>query len=164
MSPRAAWRLESLGFNQVYDFVPGKAAWLAMGWPTEGTQADRPTAGDLARTDVPKCCLDDTVTDASRQAESSEYDFCLVVNDRGIFMGRLRANAFTRPGDTPVSAAMEPGSTTVRPSEPLEGLVERMGKRGVEWIVVTDLKGRLIGALIRDDAQRALQAQQSAGQ
>ena len=31
MSPRAAWRLESLGFSHVYDYVAGKIDWLAAG-------------------------------------------------------------------------------------------------------------------------------------
>jgi 3-mercaptopyruvate sulfurtransferase SseA len=34
MSQRAAWQLERLGFAQVYDFVVGKAHWLASGRPT----------------------------------------------------------------------------------------------------------------------------------
>ncbi len=36
MSPRAAWRLESLGF----DYVAGKADWMASGLPVEGKLAD----------------------------------------------------------------------------------------------------------------------------
>ncbi|MDP9404293.1 MAG: rhodanese-like domain-containing protein [Actinomycetota bacterium] len=34
MSPRAAWRLEHLGFAQVYDYVAGKVDWMAAGLPT----------------------------------------------------------------------------------------------------------------------------------
>lgn len=33
MSPRAAWELESLGFAQVFDYVPGKTDWFASGVP-----------------------------------------------------------------------------------------------------------------------------------
>ncbi|MFF5019711.1 rhodanese-like domain-containing protein [Streptomyces sp. NPDC001165] len=40
MSPRAAAQLEQLGFRQVYDYVPGKADWLAAGLPTEGPAAE----------------------------------------------------------------------------------------------------------------------------
>ena len=54
MSPRAAWRLEELGFKQVYDFVPGKMAWLAMGWSREGRAAAVPNAGEIARRDTPR--------------------------------------------------------------------------------------------------------------
>ena len=55
MSPRAAWRLEGLGFERVYDYVPGKADWSASGLPTEGTQAGILTIGNAARRDVPTC-------------------------------------------------------------------------------------------------------------
>ena len=39
MSPRAVCRLEALGFQQVYDYVPGKVDWLARGLPREGEKA-----------------------------------------------------------------------------------------------------------------------------
>ncbi len=76
-------------------------------------------------------------------------------------MGRLRGDALAGDPDELVDRAMEGGSSTVRPSEHLEGLVKRMTKRGVKSIVVSDLKGKLIGALIREDAEKALEAHQS---
>src|SRR6266567_8778669 len=39
LSARAAWRLESMGFQEVYRYTAGKADWLAAGWETEGAQA-----------------------------------------------------------------------------------------------------------------------------
>ena len=39
LSARAAWRLESMGFQEVYRYTPGKADWLAAGWDTEGPQS-----------------------------------------------------------------------------------------------------------------------------
>jgi hypothetical protein len=47
MSPRAACRLETLGFPEVHDYVAGKADWLAHGRPTEGAQAAVPRAHNL---------------------------------------------------------------------------------------------------------------------
>jgi hypothetical protein len=55
MSPRAAWRLEGLGFEEVYDYTAGKADWFASGLPKEGTLASVPTIGGAARQDVPTC-------------------------------------------------------------------------------------------------------------
>jgi hypothetical protein len=55
MSARAAWRLEELGFTQVYDYVPSKIDWFANGLPREGKAAEIPWAGDLARDDAPTC-------------------------------------------------------------------------------------------------------------
>ncbi|MEX2586696.1 MAG: CBS domain-containing protein [Actinomycetota bacterium] len=156
MSPRAAWRLESLGFSDVYDFVPGKAAWLAMGWTSEGELAGSLTAGKVARKDIPSARIGETVGDAHRRAAESGLDLCLVVNKAEIYMGRLRGRSLEADPTMPVEMAMEHGSSTVRPSEPLEGLVKRMTKHAVDSIVVSDLKGRLIGALLLPDAQQAL--------
>ncbi len=39
MSPRAAWRFESLGGTRVYDYVAGKVDWFAAGLPREGRPA-----------------------------------------------------------------------------------------------------------------------------
>ena len=42
LSARAAWRLESMGFQEVYRYTPGKEDWIASGYETEGANADRP--------------------------------------------------------------------------------------------------------------------------
>src|SRR5678815_54765 len=42
LSARAAWRMESMGFQEVYRYTPGKADWLAAGFETEGAQAKKP--------------------------------------------------------------------------------------------------------------------------
>jgi hypothetical protein len=59
MSPRAAWRLEQLGFAHVYDYTAGKVDWLAAGEPSEGE--GHPAARVLAalETAVPVCRLGD---------------------------------------------------------------------------------------------------------
>ena len=156
MSPRAAWRLERLGFEQVFDFSVGKAAWLAMGWPREGTAAAIPNAGEVARSGTPTCLLDDRIGDAREKVLATGTDACIVVNSEGIVQGRLKLAAV--PGDPDVTAeeAMEIGPTTVRPNEALKPLVDRMRKRNVRTMIVTDLRGRLLGLLYREDAERAL--------
>ncbi|MGH2682422.1 MAG: CBS domain-containing protein [Actinomycetota bacterium] len=158
MSPRAAWRLERLGFTQVYDFGPGKMAWLAMGWPREGSAAKVPNAGEVARRGTPTCALDDRVGDVREMVLAVGRHVCIVVNEAGIVEGRLRGRALEETPEATAEEAMELGPTTIRPSEPLEPLVERMRRRGVRTIVVSDLKGRLVGILYREDAERALEA------
>jgi hypothetical protein len=61
MSPRAACRLDTLGFQHVYDYMPGKVDWMARGLPLQGEKAQEPRAIDVARHDVVTCSLRDAV-------------------------------------------------------------------------------------------------------
>ena len=70
MSLRAAARLESLGFTNVYDYEAGKADWFAAGLPREGDAMPVLRAADVARTDDVTCALEDTVGDAAARARA----------------------------------------------------------------------------------------------
>src|SRR5919108_5391073 len=91
MSPRAAWRLESLGFTDVNDFVDGKLEWIGHGLPMEGAGPHYAVAGEVAdREAVLACPLGASVGDAARELESVAHDYCVVLNDHDIVLGRLR--------------------------------------------------------------------------
>ena len=156
MSPRAAWRLESLGFTSVYDYAAGKAAWLASGLPTEGTEVDVPRAGGVARKDVPTCLLTDRLGAVVERLNTVEGGLCVVLNDAGVVMGRLRERALAADPTLTVAQVMEPGPTTIRPDEPLEAITERMRARGTSNVIVTSMDGRLFGVLYRSDAEKRL--------
>ena len=156
MSPRAAWRLESLGFAHVYDYVAGEADWFASGLPREGRDAAIPRAGDVARREVPTCGLDDRVGEVRERVRAAGWDACLVVNPDGVVLGRLRGTALAADLETPVEQAMEPGPTTFRPDARLAEVVERMRAKDVGSVVVTTSDGRLVGLLERADVARAL--------
>src|SRR5919199_2317068 len=91
MSPRAACRLATLGFTDVYDYVAGKADWLAYGLPVEGEHAEVLTAGRVARPDVVTCHLRDPVSAILERVELSPYGFALALSDNQVILGRLRA-------------------------------------------------------------------------
>ena len=78
-------------------------------------------------------------------------------------LGRVRGDAFDG-GDPeqPIEAVMEAGPTTVRPSEPLDALTERMRDRNVSTIVVTTSDGVQVGVLRREDAERRMGEQSEA--
>jgi rhodanese-related sulfurtransferase len=96
LSPRAAWRLESLGFAEVYDYVDGELDWLAAGLPTEGRNADVPRAGDVARRDVPTCRLEEPIGQVRERVRAAGWDACVVVNDQRVVLGLLRAGELQR--------------------------------------------------------------------
>lgn len=149
MSPRAAWRLDGIGFEEVYDYVAGKVDWLAMGLPSEGDKAGEPRAG-AARRDVPRCRPDDDL-DVVREAVGS-WETCMVVNSEGVLLGRL-GRASLREASGRAESAMTEGPSTVRPNAPLAGLVERMHKHRLTSYPVTTADGRLVGLVMLDDVQ-----------
>ena len=157
MSPRAAWRLEALGFEQVYDYVGGKADWLAHGLPREGKTAGTLDAGDLMDPDPPVCGLSDTVEQVRETLDRSGYGFCLAINNRRIVLGRVRASTL-RDADPAATAesVMEAGPGTVRPSTSAEQLLERLVERDLHSAVVTTPEGRLLGVFHREEAERRL--------
>ena len=115
MSPRAAWRLESLGFAEVYDYEDGKVDWMAAGLPTEGSNARLPRAGDVARTDAPTCGLGETVGAARERAQHSQFDAVVVVNEERVVLGLLRSRELSNDPGMLVERAMRPGPSTFRP-------------------------------------------------
>lgn len=156
MSPRAACRLESLGFTQVYDYVTGLTDWTANGLPTEGPLADIPAARDAVRRQTPTCLLTERLGDVRERVKAAGQNACIVTSEGGIVLGRLRRDARDAGAEALVESVMEDGPTTVRPDELLEGLTERMRSRGVGTMLVTTSTGRLIGVLYRKDAEETL--------
>jgi CBS domain-containing protein len=155
MSPRAACRLETLGFDQVYDYIAGKADWLAHGLAIGGADSGRPTVGRLARTDVVTCSLSDLAGDVRAQVEGSPYGFALVVSSGGVLLGRLRRAALEGDPRRTADEAMEPGPSTVRPDTAPDKLAERLRSLDLRTALVTDPEGVLIGVVRREDLEQS---------
>ena len=156
MSPRAASRLESLGFEQVYDYVAGKADWGSFGLPLEGTNGSETRAGAHVRTGAPICSPDDRLHDVCDLLDASGWDTCFVVDGRRVVLGRLGRRAIRQRANVTASEAMTLGPSTVRPSARLQEVVERMRHQNLTGLPVTRSDGVLVGLLRRDDAERAL--------
>jgi CBS domain-containing protein len=156
MSPRAAWRLESLGFSRVYDYVAGKQDWLAAGLPREGRIAAQPRAADVARSDVPTCGLDEPIGKVRERVRGAGWDECVVVNERRVVLGILRAEQLHEAGDDdPAEDVMKPGPSTFRPHVHIEEMARFMDRHELDTSPVTTSDGILVGMLRRKDAQAA---------
>lgn len=153
MSPRAACRLETLGFRDVYDYLAGKQDWLARGLPTEGHVARTPTAHDVIRDDVVTCRLDDRLGDVRVRVQGSPHDFALVVSAIGVLLGRLRRSSLDADADTRAEDVMEAGPATVRLDSDLAALVKRMQKRDIHYAIVATPDGELAGVVRRSDVE-----------
>jgi len=154
MSPRAAWRLESLGFSDVYEYVAGKLDWMAAGLPTEGTNAQRPRAGEVARTDAPTSGLLECVGDVRERAQTAGFDAAVVVNEAGVVLGLLRSRELNADPDLPIERAMRPGPSTFRPFVSISEMARYMVEHKLESSPITTSDGRLVGLLLQDDAVR----------
>ncbi|HLH70290.1 MAG TPA: CBS domain-containing protein [Candidatus Dormibacteraeota bacterium] len=151
MSPRAAWRLESLGFGQVYDYTAGKLDWMAAGLPTAGTNAGRPQAGDLARKDPPTCGLNERLGEVRDRVRARGWDVAVVVNEERVVLGMLRARELDADNDRTVEQVMRPGPSTFRPFVPAEEMARFMTEHRLESSPITTADGRLVGLLFQED-------------
>lgn len=153
MSPRAACRLETLGFVEVYDYVAGKVDWLAHGLPTEGDKADALTAGALARKDVVTAQLEERIGDIRERVARSGYSFALVLSDDGILLGRLPAAALQDTSEALAKDAMEPGPSTIRPHTAARDVLGRLREHPPQTSILTTPEGKLLGIVRREDAE-----------
>jgi hypothetical protein len=142
MSPRAACRLELLGFSAVYDYVLGKIDWMAAGLPTVRADGSERRALDAADRDPPTCQLTTPLRDLPKGQG------VIVVSPENVVLGRV---IVTEQSDKNLlaEAAMRPGPMTVRAHEPLNSLLERMTKSHVAEMIVSTPEGVLLG-LVRN--------------
>lgn len=149
MSPRAAWRLEALGFTDVYDYDAGKTDWAAMALPLEGRAAKTPTAGSAADPSVPTCTLEDDLQQVRARVRANSWRQCIVINEHRIVLGRLGRTAIESDDASSIEESMSEGPSTVRPDTPLEQLLERLERQQLETALVSNSEGVLLGVVRR---------------
>jgi hypothetical protein len=154
MSPRAACRLEALGFAEVYDYVTGKADWLARALRTEGAEPPPPRVASVLRDDVVTADLRERIADIGPPVDASPYGFALVTRPRGVLLGRLRRAALQGDPAATAEQVMEPGPSTIRPDSEPAALACRLRERELTTAVVTDPDGVLLGIVTRDDLEQ----------
>src|SRR2546423_12942530 len=96
MSPRAAWRLEGLGYDPVYDYAAGKVDWMAAGLATIRADPSERRALDAADRASPTCSPGDLVSHVVTNSPSATV---VVVNEERIVLGRLRASRASAGAD-----------------------------------------------------------------
>jgi CBS domain-containing protein len=90
--------------------------------------------------------------------EEDGWDTCFIVGERGVVLGRIGRAAIRARADVSAEEAMTAGPSTIRPSARLRTAVERMQRQELTSLPLTTPDGRLVGVLLRDDAERALSA------
>jgi Mg/Co/Ni transporter MgtE len=152
MAPRAAARLESLGFDKVYQYKAGKLDWLAAGLPTEGTNSDCPRAGDVARKEVVTSGLKDRLGDVRDRVKAAGSDVAVVLNDDLVLLGLLRSKQLEMDPNLSVEEAMRPGPSTFRPYVAIKEMADYMVEHDLDSAPITTSDGKLVGVLFRSEA------------
>jgi CBS domain-containing protein len=162
MSPRAAWRLEAMGFDDVSDYVDGKVDWMAAGLATEGTNATLPRGGSIARKDAPTCHLDENLGDVQARVRAAGRNACVVVNQERIVLGLLREKELGGDPEKKIDDVMRPGPSTFRPFVLATELAKFMSEHELPNAPITTSDGRLVGLVLREDAEQAARESQAA--
>jgi hypothetical protein len=85
---------------------------------------------------------------AAQRARAAGWDASVIVTDAGLILGRLLVRDAT-PGHT-AEYDMEPAPATIRPSEELQPVYERMARSGTRRLIVSTPEGVLLGVLEHD--------------
>jgi rhodanese-related sulfurtransferase len=147
--PRAAARLEALGFTDVAVYRPGKAGWLADDLPSGGLRRREQRVAGIADPEVAFVPGDATVGEAAELV--GDADVGIVVNDDRVVLGLLRPETFGLPSETPVADVLQPGPSTFRPSLTVQELVEYFGTSNEARAIITTHEGVWIGLVRRED-------------
>jgi len=79
----------------------------------------------------------------------------IVTNDEGIVLGMLRDEQLAQSDGARVDAVMLRGPSTFRPNVSAEEMARYLREHDLASVPVTSSDGRLIGLLLRDDAENA---------
>jgi CBS-domain-containing membrane protein len=147
MSARAASRLATLGFSNVYRYQAGRADWFAAGLPREGRDARVPRVADVAEREVETCRLDERAGDVRHRVGSDGGKPLIVVDAERVVLGLVNSDALAGDPATPVEEVMDSAPVTFRPNVRAGEMPDYLKKQGVRHAVVTTSDGVLIGLL-----------------
>jgi rhodanese-related sulfurtransferase len=146
LSARAAWRLENMGFYEVYRYAPGKADWLAAGLETEGTEKKKLRIRHMIHRNVPTCGLRERLQDV-KSRRGPNQDLCVVVNESNIVLGVIEGQVWNANPEARVADIMEPAPQIIRPDlEPKDAQKILRGYQAPTALVTTS-DGELLGVL-----------------
>ena len=147
LSARMAHRLADVGFDPVYDLIGGRAAWTALGLPTEGVIGDRRR---ISRHVIAVASIPITGTIADLVALGPQDYPVPVVNAEGVVLGAVYPTATTLPPDTRLRDVMVPAPGTIRPELRVDDVAAQLAKDGLDHVFVTTVSGVLVGLVITE--------------
>jgi Mg/Co/Ni transporter MgtE len=114
--------------------------WVSFDLPWDGTAQF--VSPNVDR-DAPTCRIDDKIGEV--RARVSAAGLCVVVYESGVVAGSLDEEALHADNQALVETVMKAAPATVRLTEEVSALEERLRDKHVDHIVVTRPDGRLVG-------------------
>jgi Mg/Co/Ni transporter MgtE len=129
---------------EVHEYRGAKMDWLAHGFEYEG---DADLVGRHLHTDVQTCHLEERVGAVAERV--GDATLCAAVSKDGVVLGALGTRELHEQADHLVATVARRAPSTVRPSEERSALEERMLRKNVAAVLVTDPTGHLLGRFER---------------
>jgi CBS domain-containing protein len=130
----------------VSDLIGGRAAWTALGLPTEGQIGDRRRVSQYVLP-APHIGVDATIADATAVAVDGRP--VAVVSADGVLVGSIDAVALGLPGGTRVDEVMVTAPGTIRPELRVDEALQQLRDDGLEHVYVTAVSGVLVGLIVQ---------------
>ena len=90
------------------------------------------------------------------RVRAAGWDTCIVVTEGGVVVGRLGRRALRADDGRSVEEAMTEGPTTLRPSVALAYAGDLMRQHDLTSYLITTPDGKLVGLVLREEAEAAL--------
>ena len=147
--------LEAFGFEEIYDYLAGKADWLASDLPAEATTVTRPMTGDLTRF-AETCGLSEQAGAVAERLRDASQAVGIVVHSADIVVGQVELYQLERHQDRHIEDLMELGPKTFRPDTDPEAPLSFMKQHHTDQAIVTRPDGALLGLIERSAIEQVI--------
>jgi predicted transcriptional regulator len=130
--------------------VAGKADWIAMGMPTEGTLTEATIQHVVSK--VPTCGLHESLGDVKARL-FDDWQLSVVIDPKRIVLGLLDLSLI-RDLQGSIENLMKPAPLTLRPSVLIAEALTYFEQSNLTFALVTKSTGELLGAVRKVDLEQ----------
>jgi CBS domain-containing protein len=98
--------------------------------------------------------LDERLADVRERVSAAGFETCIAVGHDRVVLGILRSKHLDGDGEQTIEEAMSPGPSTFRPNVSAVQLAGLMADHNLPDLPITTNDGRLVGLLLREEAER----------
>jgi CBS domain-containing protein len=130
---------------------------MAHGLPTirKNDTTQSLIVSDRVDRQVPTCRANESLRVARERAEHTRYSLCAVINEAGIVLGIVSEREWESDPTASAEQWMDPGPTTLRPSDSLDK-AKHLLEKSAGAVLVTDSDGKLLGAFTGEQEKQQL--------